>query len=126
MNTSLDICYCPTGMGVHGLGVDIVEIRRFAHLKNRGDQFLLDNYSAAELDHCFSFKDPGKHLAGTFAAKEAVFKALGKDNVAPSSVEIRREKNGRPTVWIKDLPQKSILVSISHTATTSIAISIRK
>ena len=64
-------------MSVNGLGIDIVETHRFTLFKSRDDQFLLDNYSAEELAYCFSFKDPSEHLAGTFAAKEAVFKALG-------------------------------------------------
>lgn len=106
-----------------GLGADIVEINRFTPFKKeRGDRFLLNNYTAAELDYCFSFKDPVPHLAGTFAAKEAVFKSLGKEKLLFSVIEIRREKSGLPTVWIKNRRQRKILVSISHTNKNCIAI----
>lgn len=100
-----------------------MEINRFTPFKKeRGDRFLLNNYTSAELDYCFSFKDPVPHLAGTFAAKEAVFKAIGQDHLLFSSIEIRREPNGRPSVWIKNRRQKKVLVSISHTNKNCMAV----
>lgn len=114
-------------MGLHGLGIDILEIKRFDFFnKHRSNRFLLDNYSKKELAHCFSFKNPGPHLAGIFAAKEAVFKTLRRNDILFSLIEIRREKNGRPAVWIKNRCQKSIFVSISHTAKIAVAIAIKQ
>ena len=111
-----------------GLGVDILEIKRFVPFrKDRNNRFLKGNFSKKELSYCFAFKNPVPHLVGTFAAKEAVFKALGKkNNFLFSKLEIRREKNGEPKVWLNNRPQKSILISISHTATMAIAIAIKK
>ena len=110
-------------MKPRGLGIDILEIKRFDSFgKSRDSRFLLDNYSKKEIDYCFSFKNPAPHLAGNFAAKEAVFKALGQNNILLSLIEIRRNKNGRPEVWIKNRRQKSILLSISHTANIATAI----
>ena len=112
-------------MNLSGLGVDIIEVKRFdAFENNRDDRFLSDNFSPEELDYCFSFKNPAPHLAGTFAAKEAVFKTLGQDNLALSSIEIKRNKKGQLTVWIKQNCDQSVLVSISHTAETAVAIAI--
>lgn len=114
-------------MRLHGLGIDILEIRKFDLFnKSRNSRFLLNNYSKKELTYCFSFKDPGPHLAGIFAAKEAIFKTLGRDDILFSLIEIRRGKNGRPIVWIKNRYQKSIFVSISHTAKIAIAIAIKQ
>lgn len=112
---------------MQGIGIDIVEVSQFFPFKkNRKDRFLQNNYSVAELDYCFSFKNPDPHLAGIFAAKEAVFKALGQNNILSASVEIRRDKNGQPTVWIKNRRQKSVLISISHTTKTAVATAIIK
>ncbi|MDQ3956507.1 MAG: 4'-phosphopantetheinyl transferase superfamily protein, partial [Actinomycetota bacterium] len=58
------------------LGVDVVGVERFRGVLQRfpafGDRF----FSEAELAHGAEARDPVLHLAGTFAAKEAVMKAL--------------------------------------------------
>jgi fatty acid synthase subunit alpha len=114
-------------MTVKGIGIDIVEVKRFLPFKKeRNDRFLIDNFSAREIDYCFGFCDSAVHLAGTFSAKEAVWKVLGKKNILQSMIEIRRDTNGKPEVWIKNCRQKSILVSISHTRKTAIAVAIRQ
>ncbi len=112
-------------MSPRGLGIDILEIKRFDSFgKNRDNRFLLDNYSKKEIDHCFSFKNPAPHLAGNFAAKEAVFKALGQNNIFLSLIEIRRNKSSKPEVWIKNRRQ-TILISISHTEKIAAAIAVK-
>lgn len=114
-------------MAVQGIGVDVVDVERFLPFKkDRGNRFLVDNFSVKELEYCFSFSDPAPHLAGTFAAKEAVFKALRKSDLFQSSIEVRREPTGRPVVWIKNRRQRSIFVSISHTATVALAMAIKQ
>jgi phosphopantetheine--protein transferase-like protein len=109
-----------------GLGIDIVEVKRFASLeKAENNRFLANNFNQKELNYCLAFKDAATHLAGTFAAKEAVFKALGQKDLAMSLIEIRRGKTGQPTVWIKNKKQASILVSISHTTKVAMAVAIK-
>ena len=55
------------------VGVDIIEIKRFTPFKkDKNSRFLLNNFTSKERAYCFSYKDPLPHLAGTFAAKEAV------------------------------------------------------
>lgn len=113
-------------MSLRGIGVDILEIKRFdPFAKKRHDRFLTSNYSEEELTYCFSFKDPRPHLAGTFAAKEAVWKALGRSDILFREIEIKRTKLGRPTAWIANREQKSTLISISHTEQVAIAIAIK-
>ncbi len=112
-------------MSIIGLGIDVLEIKRFQRFsRNRNDQFLLNNFTKKELDYCFLFKDKATHLAGTFAAKEAVFKSLGK-KILLSNIEIRREKNGNPTVLMKNRKQNMIFLSISHTKNLALAIVIK-
>ena len=112
-------------MSLKGLGIDIVETRRFA-LSEKGskDHFLRKNYSEKELDYCFSFKASEQHLAGMFAAKEAVFKALGR-KISLKSIEIERKDSGQPIVFVNGKRVKSIHVSLSHTSETAIAIAVR-
>ncbi len=114
-------------MELRGLGIDVIEIERFASFKkNSNNRFLLNNYSKAELNYCFSFKNPKSHLVGIFSAKEAVFKTLGRDDILFSLIEIRRNRSGKLEVWIKNRYQKSIFISISHTAKIAIAIAIKQ
>jgi phosphopantetheinyl transferase (holo-ACP synthase) len=65
-------------------------------------------------------------MAGTFAAKEAVYKALKNFSGSFSAIEIRRDKNGRPTVWIGGKEEKSFFVSISHTDKIAMAIALNQ
>jgi len=114
-------------MTVKGIGIDIAETKRFFPFsKDRENRFLVSNFSKGELDYCFSFHDPTEHLAGTFAAKEAVVKAIGKQKLLQSTIEIRREKSGMPSVWIANKKQKSIFISISHTKDIATSIAIQQ
>ena|SRR6266481_771962 len=113
-------------MNVKGVGIDVEAVERFMPFnKDRENHFLHTTFSGAEIDYCFSFKNPAVHLAGIFSAKEAVFKALGKRNILQSMIEIKKSKDGQPIVWIGGHQKKTILVSISHTKDTAVAIAIK-
>lgn len=110
---------------IKNLGVDVIDVARFnKYAKNRADRFLLNNFTKRELDYCFTYKDVPTHLAGTFAAKEAAFKALNKAGLMLSLIEIRRQPSGQPTVWLNN-KQQPVLVSISHSANLAIAVAIK-
>lgn len=75
------------------------------------------------------------HIAGRFAAKEAVLKALGcgfGNGVAFTDIQILRDEGGPPTIVLlrgakkraDDLKIKSWHLSISHTLTTAFASAI--
>lgn len=114
-------------MYIKGVGVDVSEIKRFTRIqKNRRHCFFKNNFSRREINYCFSFKNPSARLAGTFAAKEAVFKCMGRDGLLFSSVEIVRTKNGKPEVRIRGRRQKAVFVSISYTKEFAIAIAIKQ
>lgn len=105
------------------IGVDLVEVSRFKSLK-RSAAFLQKVFTKRELDYCFSFKDPAPHLAGNFAAKEAVAKALNGKTIV-YEIEIRHMVQGRPLVWQKNKQNKKIAISISHTDTLAVSIALK-
>ena len=60
-----------------GIGVDIVEIKRFSGVMERQkERFLLRLFTPDEQQYCKGYRDPVPHFAARFAAKEAVYKAL--------------------------------------------------
>ena len=63
---------------VRGLGIDSIEIERIRAVRARhGDRFLRRVFTDSERRHCLGRPDPDASLAGRFAAKEAMLKALG-------------------------------------------------
>lgn len=101
------------------IGADIVHIPRITALLSN-DSAVARTFTRFELDD----KDPS-HLAGIFAAKESVFKAL---DIAPSwlDVEVARSSKGRPIVSLSKRlgPAKVIDISISHDGDYAIAFVI--
>ncbi len=86
------------------LGTDIVYIPRIKAIVERfGDRFLQRVYTPTEQENCGCDSKHGKNpsikqLAGRWAAKEAVVKALGTGwrGIGYTDVEIRRHKSGAP------------------------------
>jgi len=106
------------------VGIDVTEVARFRpFIRNKKHSFLKKAFSKKEVAYCFAYKNPAVHLAGIFAAKEAIAKALGADNTAFIEFEIRHTPSGAPEVWKKNrkLP---IAVSITHTNTLAAAIAM--
>jgi len=61
-----------------GIGVDIVEISRIRSiLEKHGERFLSRVFTEAEKEYAMSGAKAAERLAGRFAVKEAVIKALG-------------------------------------------------
>src|SRR4051794_15561957 len=124
------------GMMIVGHGIDIVEVDFFQRFGRDIPSTALARYfTDAELAHAGSGPHRAEHLAGRFAAKEAVLKALGTgwiDGIAWTDVEIVALPSGAPQVVLharcaelaaaRDID--SWFVSISHTATTAIASAI--
>ena len=82
-------------------GIDLVEVARIEEMIARhGDRFLDRIFTAGERDYAeLSAKRMGEHLAGRFAVKEAVLKALGtgwRYGILWTDVEVVREESGRP------------------------------
>ncbi len=83
---------------MHYIGTDIVEIARIKRaVEQWGERFLHRVYTEPELRLCL--KKPSR-LAGRFAGKEAVMKALGTGarGVGWREIEILAEPGGKPAI----------------------------
>ena len=90
-------------MSIVGHGIDIVETQRIARMLSEHGQHFLDRvYTPSEQQYAqASPKRRIERLAGRFAAKEAVLKALGtgwRGGIAWTDVEILPDTAGRPLV----------------------------
>ncbi len=83
-----------------GTGVDIVDIARFRGVLDRlKERFILRVFTDAEQQYCSKRGDPAPHYAVRFAAKEALFKALGtgwSKGVTWLDVEVQRGRDEAP------------------------------
>jgi holo-[acyl-carrier protein] synthase len=118
---------------IRGLGTDIIEVERIAaNLEKYGEKFLDKILTHREKEHCSKFKDPTLHVAGRFAAKEAVSKALGTgfgEHLEFHDIEIFNDPNGKPEVTLSKRARDhfgspTILLSISHCKTHATATAI--
>lgn len=119
-----------------GTGVDLVEIDRFRKVIERlKDRFILRVFTANEQQFCKEHRDPVPHFAVRFAAKEALFKALGTGwakGVTWLDVEVRRERQDAPTMLLHGEAQRlssamganKVHLSLSHSDQWAIAMVI--
>ena len=113
-------------------GIDLIEIARLEEVRPAiRERFLARVYTAQELQDA---GDSYLHLAGRFAAKEAVVKALGC-GIGPVSwqeIEIRRGQAGEPVLVLygkarqmaTELGLNLWSVSISHTKQYAVAMAV--
>jgi hydroxyethylthiazole kinase-like uncharacterized protein yjeF len=104
------------------LGIDVVPVARIiAAIERHGDRFLNRVYTPAELKYARG--NPEK-LAGRWAAKEAVLKALGGRGRFPrmSAVEVLPGRRGAPEVRLTREPTPDIAVSITHDSGLAMAV----
>ncbi len=118
---------------MQAIGIDIVEIGRLAKVSKKwGKSFLSKVYTPRELQYAHSKRFPFQHLAARFAAKEAIFKALGeveKDFVGWKNIEILNDAYGKPVVFwhgkAREVKEKkkleAAIVSLSHTKNYAVA-----
>jgi holo-[acyl-carrier protein] synthase len=123
-------------MTVMAHGIDLVDCKRLAEAIGRhGERFLNRIYTKNELAYCRGRKRELEHLAGRFAAKEAVLKLLGtgwKNGIAWTDIEVVNTPSGKPVVKLTGQCRliadqqglSSILISISHIDTHAIASAI--
>ncbi len=109
-----------------GIGVDIVSVRRIVEVLSRWDyKFLNRIFSQQEI--MIANKKKGKvffqHIAGRFAAKEAVLK-LFDGEISFKDISIVRDPSGRPYAYVKGFSDR-IDVSISHTEDYAVAVAVR-
>ena len=114
-------------MNIVGVGIDAVEIPRISEaIEKYGDEFLYKILTVKELEYAGTKTSMAMHIAGKFAAKEAVKKALpdgAEIGLAWSDIEILNSGDGKPYAVLHgqalELKEKfnvsQVFVSISHT-----------
>jgi holo-[acyl-carrier protein] synthase len=117
-----------------GVGVDIIEIRRIKEAIDRNDNFIDKLFDKEEIEYLKSRGMRPEYVAGRFAAKEAVAKALGTGfrGFGFKDIVIDRTALGKPIVVLKGkaklTAQKNgsyiIHLSISHGQDSAIAYAV--
>ena len=117
--------------GLLGLGIDSVDIERFADVLARRPAMALRLFSDGERSYAGSLSDPIPSLAARFAVKEAVMKALGVGLGAFDwvDVEVARRTGGAPGLVVTGraaalAAERGVAgwhVSITHTRTVASA-----
>ncbi len=83
-----------------GIGTDIVDVWRLRRMNaEERDRFTRKNLSSEEVS-LLSDTNPETFIAGRYAAKEALAKALGFRDFSFTTITILNDGNGRP--FIKD------------------------
>ncbi|MEJ2111384.1 MAG: holo-ACP synthase [Acidobacteriota bacterium] len=118
---------------IAGTGVDIVEIERIRGMTERlKDRFANRVFTAEEQWFCYRYRDSAPHFAARFAAKEALFKALGTGwakGVSWLDCEVLRKDSEAPVMMLHGqalkrselLGVQRIHLSISHTDQYAVA-----
>ncbi len=121
--------------GVVGVGLDLVEVARIERAEARwGKTFLERVFTAREIADAGEGALRAQKLAARFAAKEAVFKALGRGRPALGWLEVEVVKNeaGQPRVALsgrararaQELGAAEVLVSLTHVGVLAMAQAI--
>lgn len=111
-------------------GVDLIEVARIEEVVARhGKHYLERIYTPAELEQCGR---RAESLAGRFAAKEAVAKALGCGigDVTWKEIEVLGDEQNAPSLFLHGAAERKAReqglgtwsVSISHTQSHALAL----
>ncbi len=104
------------------IGTDIIDVAR---VTKKRDAVITRVLIDKECEYCLSSGNPNQSLAGHFAAKEAVYKALRINNdkgVSWKDIEITHQHIGAPCIILHNKAKKyadsngmiNIQISISH------------
>jgi holo-[acyl-carrier protein] synthase len=108
------------------VGVDIVEIDRIAK-QAHNPRFLKRVFTAREIAYCRARKNAAQHFAVRFAAKEAVWKAVGEPKLLHRDIQVRNQANGKPEVILPTRfgrLAKRVSISLSHGRDYAVAVAI--
>ncbi len=118
---------------IHGIGNDIIEIERIKKVLDRHPASFLNRvFTSLEQSYCLQKKEPARHLAARFAAKEAVAKAFGSgfsQGLTWTDIEIVNDSQGKPNVQLSFRAKQrfkgaEIHLSMSHCNTYATAMAI--
>ncbi|MBM7096809.1 holo-ACP synthase [Bacillus sp. H-16] len=111
---------------IKGIGLDVIELERIAALYKRKNSFADRILTAKEKAVFELLEDQRKteFLAGRFAGKEALAKALGcgiGEAFSFQDASILADKKGKPLVFLHKEVEGVMHVSITHTQTVAAA-----
>ena len=118
---------------VKSIGLDLVEVARIQNDLNRyGERFSGRILGEEESPLFNARRDKALFLAGRFAAKEAVIKALGTyltERPAYSDIQIVNDPSGQPLLRLPEtlvdrIPKFNSLISITHEKNYAAAVAI--
>jgi len=120
---------------IKGIGIDMIEIDRVRTSIEKEKGFRELVFSEKEIAYCEKKANRFEHYAARFAAKEALFKAMGtgwKNGTAFNEIEITNNSGGKPEIaflgktaaTIAAMNLGKILVSLSHLKTVASAVVI--
>ena len=110
-----------------GIGTDIIEVDRIQKAIERwGSGFLNHVFTGEEIQYAQKHKSPAQHFAARFAAKEAVYKAIGnKPDLGWKDLQILNDSQGKPYCVVRNKKfRNKILISMSHTQNYAVASAI--
>jgi holo-[acyl-carrier protein] synthase len=118
---------------IKGIGIDLIEIDRIKEAM--GNEHFLDRiFTLIEIEFFRTKNMRPETVAGSFAAKEAVAKALGSGigEAGWKDIVIRHDENGAPTAMLEGgakerfdkLDGERVLVSITHSQTAACAVAV--
>jgi len=116
-----------------GIGIDIIEINRIEKVIERTNNFIEKSFTDSEIEYFKSKGLKGNVIAGNFAAKEAISKAIGTGfrGFGLKDIEVLRDELGKPVVnlsdkiyKIVDIKEFNIHISISHSKENAIAYAV--
>jgi len=115
-----------------GIGTDIIEIDRIEEAIKNNKNFIKKIFTEKEIEMFNKRNMRSEVIAGNFAAKEAISKALGTGIKGFSLIdmEILRDDFGKPVAYLNDVIDSIINrkyklnISISHNKTSAIAFAI--
>ncbi|AYE34153.1 holo-ACP synthase [Clostridium septicum] len=116
-----------------GIGTDIIEIERIERAVNKTKNFLEKIFTEKEIKLFQSKNMRAEVMAGNFAAKEAISKAIGTGirGFSLKDIEILRDELGKPIATLNENIVKilgvnsfRLNITISHNNTSAIAFAI--
>ena len=111
---------------IKGIGIDIVDIARIEAIMKRNPRFIEKILSVKEQEKYHALTTDSRRaefVAGRFAAKEALGKALGTGLGALNfcDIVILNDVSGKPTIHFPGSGDYRAHISISHSQTSAVA-----
>lgn len=111
---------------IKGIGIDIVDIARIEAIMKRNPRFIEKILSVKEQEKYHALTTDSRRaefVAGRFAAKEALGKALGTGlgTLNFCDIVILNEASGKPIIHFPGDELYHLHISISHSQTSAVA-----